>query len=213
LFQQQTGAHPKPVNGVSKPPLIPLVHERVLPTSLHIPMGLLNDEVKHISAELLELDKVDPALVLQRQQAAEILEDIELTLVGNIEGAAELLGLDHPVVVELVVDDVGKLLEDLGSWARLITAIETEAEAKAAAAAAERNPPALPLGQVRSKRVLGAAELRAKSLDGKAECLTKVATVLSDNFKAVDAARQKVVELEQTIFGTIGEFERRRVVC
>ena len=49
------------------------------------------------------------------------------------------------------------------------------------------------------------APIRAKSLDDKAECLTKAAAVLSDNFTAVDAARRKVVELEETIFGAVGE--------
>ena len=58
------------------------------------------------------------------------------------------------------------------------------------------------------------APIRAKSLDDKAECLTKAAAVLSDNFTAVDAARRKVVERAggDDFWCCRRRFERRRTL-
>lgn len=67
----------KPVNGDSKPMFGFMDFTRVYPPSLHISLGLVNEEVSAIRAEMLKFDSADPVSIAAHAAAVQKCEDEE----------------------------------------------------------------------------------------------------------------------------------------
>ena len=150
-------------------------------------------------------------LIAAKEAAVEKVQDEEQVLIANIDGATELLGVDHPLLKELVTDDIGVLVEtSLDHWPRLVATLEESAALKLDEAAKLRNPN-LPAGQVRSGRQKGRDELKAKSLENSATALKEAASALSENLVSVTTARRDLEEKEAALgLSAGGEGERQK---
>ena len=99
------------MNGVSKPTLIPLNFDNVIPGCLHVAgLGFVADEAQSICKELKLLDAADPAAVEAHEAAVDELEEAEISLLSNVDGCVGLLVSDHAVIQKLVSEDTGILV-------------------------------------------------------------------------------------------------------
>ena len=107
------------------------------------------------------VDGLDPEAVRKEEELAENAEDSEISLIEAIEGARAALGDRQEHARDVGVDVAEKELE---TWDKLADRLKDLLEAKKIECAEARNPPALPPGQVRSKRSENALKNKADDL-------------------------------------------------
>ena len=132
------------------------------------------------------VDGLDPEAVRKEEELAENIEDSEISLIEAIEGARAALGDRQEHALDVGVDVAEKELE---TWDKLADRLKDLLKAKKIECAEARNPPALPPGQVRSKRSVNALINKADNLEKAVAEIAELEEALRVACAAVVSAR------------------------
>ena len=101
---------PAGVNGVKEPSLLPIDPKRIIPPYLHLVLGLTNNVVQEMLADLTRLGCVDPAAALRQFEHCALLAELETCVAGAVDGLISVLpGRRYKTQVEQVVSAMEKV--------------------------------------------------------------------------------------------------------
>ena len=101
---------PAGVNGVKEPSLLPIDPKRIIPPYLHLVLGLTNNVVQEMLADLTRLGCVDPAAARRQFEHCALLAELETCVAGAVDGLISVLpGRRYKTQVEQVVSAMEKV--------------------------------------------------------------------------------------------------------
>ena len=86
---------PPGVNGMKMPSLLSIETTRIFPPYLHLILGLTNNVVQHMLADLTSFGCVDPSVVLRQLEHNAVLAELEEMVAAAVDDLVGVLDSDE----------------------------------------------------------------------------------------------------------------------